>query len=66
MVGKRLMRLSISKEKESKYHDSNMLNYEVLANIYQYRKDHKLDEWKEFCKWIEGLPWSEIITKNKR
>ena len=40
-----------------------MLNYEVLANIYQYRKDHKLDEWKEFCKWIEGLPWSEIITK---
>jgi len=39
-----------------------MLNYEVLANIYQYRKDHKLDEWKEFCKWIEGLPWSEIIT----
>jgi hypothetical protein len=40
-----------------------MLNYEVLANIYQYRKDHKLDEWKEFCKWVEGLPWSEIITK---
>ena len=39
-----------------------MLNYEVLANIYQYRKNHKLDEWKEFCKWIEGLPWSEIIT----
>ena len=38
-----------------------MLNYEVLANIYQYRKNHKLDEWKEFCKWIEGLPWSEII-----
>ncbi len=41
-----------------------MLNYEVLANIYQYRKNHKLDEWKEFCKWIEGLPWSEIITCN--
>ncbi len=41
-----------------------MLNYEVLANIYQYRKDHKLDEWKEFCKWVEGLPWSEIITCN--
>jgi hypothetical protein len=41
-----------------------MLNYEVLANIYQYRKDHKLDEWQEFCKWIEGLPWSEIITCN--
>jgi len=41
-----------------------MLNYEVLANIYKSRKDHKLDEWKEFCKWIEGLPWSEIITCN--
>ena len=39
-----------------------MLNYEVLANIYQYRKDHKLDEWREFCKWIEELPYSEIIT----
>jgi hypothetical protein len=41
-----------------------MLNYEVLANIYKYRKNHKLDEWKEFCKWIERLPWSEIITCN--
>lgn len=39
-----------------------MLNYEVLANIYKSRKDHKLDEWREFCKWIEGLPYSEIIT----
>ena len=39
-----------------------MLNYEVLANIYEYRKDHKLDEWREFCKWIESLPYSEIIT----
>ena len=38
------------------------LNYEVLANIYQYRKNHKLDEWREFCSWIEGLPYSEIIT----
>ena len=38
------------------------LNYEVLANIYQYRKDHKLDEWREFCSWIETLPYSEIIT----
>ena len=38
------------------------LNYEVLANIYQYRKNHKLDEWREFCKWIEQLPYSEIIT----
>lgn len=39
-----------------------MLNYEVLANIYKSRKNHKLDEWREFCKWIESLPYSEIIT----
>ena len=39
-----------------------MLNYEVLANIYKSRKNHKLDEWKELCKWIEGLPYSELIT----
>lgn len=39
-----------------------MLNYEVLANIYKSRKDHKLDEWRELCKWIEELPYSEIIT----
>ena len=38
-----------------------MMNYEVLANIYKSRKDHKLDEWREFCKWIEGLPYSELI-----
>lgn len=38
------------------------LNYEVLANIYQYRKNHKLDEWRDFCEWIEQLPYSEIIT----
>lgn len=39
-----------------------MLNYEVLANIYHSRKGHKLDEWREFCKWIETLPYSELIT----
>lgn len=39
-----------------------MLNYEVLANIYHSRKNHKLDEWHEFCKWIESLPYSELIT----
>jgi len=38
-----------------------MLNYEVLAGIYPMRKDHKLDEWVEFCKWIETLPYSELI-----
>lgn len=39
-----------------------MLNYEVLANIYKSRKNHKLDEWVELCKWIETLPYSELIT----
>ena len=38
-----------------------MLNYEVLANMYHSRKNHKLDEWREFCKWIEELPYSELI-----
>ena len=38
-----------------------MMNYEVLANIYNSRKDHKLDEWLEFCKWIKELPYSELI-----
>ena len=39
-----------------------MLNYEVLANIYKSRKDHKLDEWRTLCHWIEELPYSELIT----
>lgn len=39
-----------------------MLNYEVLANIYKYRRNHKLDEWHDICDWIESLPYSEIIT----
>lgn len=43
-----------------------MLNYEVLTNIYKSRKDHKLDEWRELCKWIEGLPYSEIITREEK
>lgn len=38
-----------------------MLNYEVLANIYKSRKNHKLDEWHTFCDWIDGLPYSELI-----
>ena len=38
-----------------------MLNYEVLANIYKSRRDHKLDEWHTFCDWIERLPYSELI-----
>lgn len=40
-----------------------MLNYEVLANIYHSRKNHKLDEWRDFCKWIEEkVPYSWLIT----
>ena len=39
-----------------------MMNYEVLANMYHSRRIHKLDEWREFCKWIESLPYSELIT----
>ena len=38
-----------------------MLNYEVLANIYKSRRNHKLDEWHTFCDWIESLPYSELI-----
>lgn len=39
-----------------------MLDYEVLANIYKSRKNHKLDEWQTLCDWIQLLPCSEIIT----
>lgn len=39
-----------------------MMNYEVLANIYKSRRNHKLDEWHTFCDWIESLPYSELIT----
>lgn len=39
-----------------------MLNYEVLSHMYFDRKDHKLDEWREFCRMIESLPYSQIIT----
>lgn len=38
------------------------LNYEVLANIYKSRKNHKLDEWLNLCSWIKTLPYSELIT----
>ena len=43
-----------------------MMNYEVLTNIYKNRKDHKLDEWREFCEWIKKLPFSEIITLEEK
>ena len=43
-----------------------MLSYEVLANIYKSRKRHRLDEWQDFCKWIEILPYSELITGEEK
>lgn len=43
-----------------------MLNYEVLSNMYHSRKNHKLDEWREFCKWIEELPYSELIIDSEK
>lgn len=39
-----------------------MINYEVLANIYKSRNDHRLDEWHTFCDWIRSLPYSNLIT----
>lgn len=43
-----------------------LLNYEVLTNMYHSRKNHKLEEWREFCSWIETLPYSELITGSKK
>lgn len=37
------------------------LNYEVLLNMYHSRKNHKLDEWVNFCKWVETLPYFKAI-----
>lgn len=42
-----------------------MLNYEVLVNMYEARQNHKLDEWRDFCQWIEDLPFSNLITLKK-
>lgn len=41
-----------------------LLNYEVLTNMYNSRRNHKLDEWRDFCDWIKSLPHSELITSN--
>lgn len=38
------------------------LNYAVLRNMYHARKNHKLDEWRDFCSWVESLPYAELIT----
>ena len=39
-----------------------LLNYEVLANMYKSRKNHKLQEWRDLCEWVKELPYSELIT----
>lgn len=42
------------------------MNYAVLRNMYHARKNHKLDEWRDFCAWVESLPYSELITGIKK
>lgn len=42
------------------------MNYQVLRNMYMRRKNHKLNEWREFCKWVESLPNSELITGGRQ
>lgn len=42
------------------------MNYAVLRNMYHARKNHKLDEWYDFCAWVESLPYSELITGIKK
>lgn len=42
------------------------MNYEVLTSMYRWRKDHKLDEWREFCKWVESLPYAEVIVGERQ
>ena len=40
-------------------------NYRCLKNIYIQRKNHRLPEWRAFCKWIESLPYfEELINTN--
>lgn len=41
-------------------------SYEALANICRWRRDHKLDEWREFVKWAEGLPYAELFLTEER
>ena len=38
------------------------MSYENLRNMYEQRKNHKLDEWRDFCKVVELLPYSSWIT----
>jgi hypothetical protein len=41
------------------------LNYEVLVGIYRWRKNHKQDEWRQFCAWIETLPYAKELIINE-
>lgn len=41
-------------------------NYRQLKTIYAQRKNHRLPEWREFCRWIETLPHSEFITRDNK
>ena len=42
-----------------------LLNYEVLRNMYHARKNHKLDEWHTFCRWVEDLPYADHLITGK-
>ena len=44
------------------YRSSFALNYQVLRNMYHARKNHRLSEWRDFCNWIETLPYAKLIT----
>lgn len=47
------------------YRRTVTMNYQVLRSMYHSRKAHRLAEWREFCKWMETLPYSELITLSK-
>lgn len=42
------------------------MNYENLVNMYYARRTHKLDEWREYCSWIETLPYADSMIMNKK
>lgn len=44
------------------YRRTVTMNYENLKNMYKSRRNHRLEEWREFCRWVDSLPYSELIT----
>lgn len=44
------------------YRRTVTMNYEVLKRMYHDRKGHRLQEWRDFCAWVETLPYSQLIT----